>query len=189
MSSQDQNFFNLFMVVIGVLVGIAVVLIVTARVVGSETQLAWVQADPDYAAAVDKRIAPVGRVSVAGEEPVAEPAAVAGQGADAAPAAEAPAAEAPAAEAPTAVAKALDGEQVYNAACVACHGSGVAGAPKVGDAGAWKARIATGTDTLNKHALEGFQGAGGFMPPKGGRTDLSDAEVMSAVDFMVSKSR
>ena len=173
MSSQDQNFFNLFMVVIGVLVGIAEVLIVTARVVGNETQLAWVQADPDYAAAVDQRIAPVGRVSVAGEEPVAEPAAVAGQGADAAPAA---------------VAKALDGEQVYNAACVACHGSGVAGAPKFGDAGAWKARIATGTDTLHKHALEGFQGAGGFMPPKGGRTDLSDAEVMSAVDFMVSKS-
>jgi len=179
LSSQDQNFFNLFMVVIGVLVGIAVVLIVTARVVGSETQLAWVQADPDYAAAVDKRIAPVGRVSVAGEEPVAEPAAVAGQTADAAPAAEAPAA----------AAKALDGEQVYSAACVACHGSGVAGAPKFGDAGAWKARIATGTDTLHKHALEGFQGAAGFMPPKGGRTDLSDAEVMGAVDFMVSKSR
>ncbi len=178
MSNHDQNFFNLFMVVIGALVGITAVLIVTARVVGGGTQLAWVQADPEYAAAVDKRIAPVGRVSIAGEEAVAEPAAVAGQAADAAPAAEAPA-----------VAKALDGEQVYNAACVACHGSGVAGAPKFGDAGAWKARLAAGTDTLHKHAVEGFQGAGGFMPPKGGRTDLSDAEVKSAVDFMVSKSR
>ena len=178
MSSQDQNFFNFFMVVIGVLVGIAVVLVVTARVIGGDAQLGWVQADPDYVAAVAERIAPVGHVSLAGEEPAAEPEAVAGQGANAAPAGEAPA-----------VAKALDGEQVYNAACVACHGGGVAGAPKFGDAGAWKARIAQGADTLHKHALEGFQGAAGFMPPKGGRTDLSDAEVMGAVDFMVSESR
>lgn len=177
MSSQDQNFFNLFMVAIGVLAGIAAVLVVTARVVGGDTQLAWVQGDPDYVAAVDKRIAPVGRVSVAGEEPAAVPAADAGAGA------------APAGEAPAPVAKALDGEQVYNAACMACHGSGVAGAPKFGDAGAWKARIAQGADTLHKHALEGFQGAAGVMPPKGGRTDLSDAEVMAAVDFMVAKSR
>lgn len=177
MSSQDQNFFNLFMVAIGVLVGIAAVLVVTARVVGGDTQLAWVQGDPDYVAAVDKRIAPVGRVSLAGEEPAAVPAADAGAGA------------APTGEAPAPVAKTLDGEQVYNAACMACHGSGVAGAPKFGDAGAWKARIAQGADTLHKHALEGFQGAAGFMPPKGGRTDLSDAEVMAAVDFMVAKSR
>ncbi len=179
MSSQDQNFFNLFMVAIGSLAGIAVVLVVTARVVGGDTQLAWVQGDPDYVAAVYKRIAPVGRVSVAGEEPAAVPAADAGPGADAAPAGAAPAP----------VAKALDGEQVYNAACMACHGSGVAGAPKFGDAGAWKARIAQGADTLHKHALEGLQGAAGFMPPKGGRADLADAEVMAAVDFMVAKSR
>jgi len=177
LSSQDQNFFNLFMVAIGVLAGIAAVLVVTARVVGGDTQLAWVQGDPDYVAAVDKRIAPVGRVSLAGEEPGAVPAADAGAGA------------APAGEAPAPVAKTLDGEQVYNAACMACHGSGVAGAPKFGDAGAWKARIAQGADTLHKHALEGFQGAAGVMPPKGGRTDLSDAEVMAAVDFMVAKSR
>ena len=178
MSSHDQNFFTLFIVAIGSLVAIAVVLVFTARVVGGDTQLAWVQGDPDYVAAVAERIAPVGHVSLAGEEPAAGPAVTAGQGADAASAAEAPA-----------VAKALDGEQVYNAACAACHGSGVAGAPKAGDAGAWKARIAQGADTLHKHALEGLQGAAGFMPPKGGRADLSDAEVISAVDFMVSETR
>ena len=104
-------------------------------------------------------------------------------------AADAGAGAVPTGEAPAPVAKTLDGEQVYNAACMACHGSGVAGAPKFGDAGAWKARIAQGADTLHKHALEGFQGAAGVMPPKGGRTDLSDAEVMAAVDFMVAKSR
>lgn len=177
MSSQDQNFFNLFMVVIGSLAGVAVVLFLTARVVAGNTQLAWVQADPAYAAAVDERIAPVGRISIAGEAPAAE--AAAGEGADAAIAD----------EAPVEVAKVVDGEQVYNTACTACHTGGVAGAPKLGDAGAWKARIAQGADTLHKHAIEGYQGAAGFMPPKGGRTDLSDAEVSAAVDFMAAKSR
>jgi cytochrome c5 len=177
LSSQDQNFFTLFIVAIGALVGVAVVLVITARVVAGNTQLAWVQADPAYAASVDERIAPVGRVSIAGEEPPAE--AAAGESADAAPAGEAPAE----------VAKVVDGEQVYNTACMACHGSGVAGAPKLGDAGAWKARIAQGADTLHKHAIEGYQGAAGFMPPKGGQTQLSDAEVSAAVDFMAAKSR
>ena len=175
MSSHDQNFFNLFMVVIGVMVGIAVILIITARTVAGNNQLAWVREDPAYAAAVDERIAPVGRVSIAGEEPVA----AAGAGADAAPVDEALAE----------VAKVVDGEQVYNTACMACHGTGVAGAPKVGDAGAWKARIAQGPDVLHKHAIEGFQGAAGMMPPKGGQVALPDAEVIAAVDFMAAKSR
>ena len=175
MSSHDQNFFNLFMVVIGVMVGIAVILIITARTVAGDNQLAWVREDPAYAAAVDERIAPVGQVNIAGEEPVA----AAGAVADAAPVNKAPAE----------VSKVVDGEQVYNTACMACHGTGVAGAPKVGDAGAWKARIAQGADTLHKHAIEGYQGAAGFMPAKGGQTQLSDAEVSAAVDFMTGKSR
>lgn len=177
MSSHDQNFFNLFMIVIGVLVGITVVLIIAARTVAGDTQLAWAQSDPAYAASVDERIAPVGRVSLAGEEAAASVAA--GEAADTAPADAAPAE----------VAKVVDGEQVYNTACMACHTTGAAGAPKLGDAGAWKARLAQGADTLHKHALEGYQGATGFMPPKGGRTDLSDAEVIGAVDFMAAKSR
>ncbi len=179
MSSQNQNFFNLFMMVIGALVGIAAILIITARIVADDTQLAWVQEDPAYAAAVDERIAPVGRVSVPGEEPAAGLAAAAGETANAAPAAEEPAA----------VAKVVDSEQIYNTACMACHSSGAAGAPKLGDVAAWKARIAQGADTLHKHALEGYQGATGFMPPKGGQTQLSDAEVIGAVDFMTAKSR
>jgi len=81
------------------------------------------------------------------------------------------------------------GKAVYNSACVACHGSGVAGAPKLGDKAAWKGRIAQGAATLNKHALGGFQGKSGFMPPKGGNASLADADVTAAVDYMVSKSR
>ena len=104
----------------------------------------------------------------------------------AAPAAVAPAA--PAAVASAAPAK-TDGKKAYDTACVACHGMGIAGAPKLGDKAAWGPRIAQGADTLHTHALQGFQGKGGYMPPKGGRTDLSDQSVINAVDYMVSASQ
>jgi cytochrome c5 len=96
---------------------------------------------------------------------------------------------APEAAAPVAAAEDLPGETVYNQACVACHGAGIAGAPKFGDKAAWAARIAQGPDTLHKHALQGFQGKGGYMPPKGGRTDLSDQSVINAVDYIVAASQ
>lgn len=73
--------------------------------------------------------------------------------------------------------------------CTACHSTGVAGAPKVGDKAAWEPRIAQGTEVLYKHAIGGFTGKSGTMPPKGGRTDLSDDEVKAAVDYMVSKAK
>lgn len=79
------------------------------------------------------------------------------------------------------------GEQVYQQTCFACHGAGVAGAPKTGDAGAWKDRLAQGEDTLYEHAIGGFQGSTGFMPAKGGNPALSDADVKAAVDFMVAE--
>ena len=81
------------------------------------------------------------------------------------------------------------GEDVYNKTCVACHAAGVAGAPKLGDKANWGPRIAQGNDTLYTHALKGFQGKAGVMPPKGGNMALSDADVKAAVDYMVSKSR
>ena len=87
-------------------------------------------------------------------------------------------------EAAAPVAAKLTGEQVYNTACFACHGAGVGGAPKLGNAADWKPRLAQGTATLNKHALEGFQGQAGVMPAKGGRVDLSDDEIIAAVKFM-----
>lgn len=81
------------------------------------------------------------------------------------------------------------GENTYKMACFACHGTGAAGAPKFGDKAAWKDRIAQGNDTLYKHAIEGYQGSAGFMPAKGGRADLSDADVKAAVDYMVSSAK
>ncbi|HFC52823.1 MAG TPA: cytochrome c5 family protein [Gammaproteobacteria bacterium] len=86
-------------------------------------------------------------------------------------------------------ADAAKGEEIYKQVCFACHDAGVAGAPKIGDKAAWEPRIAKGMDTLHKHAIEGFTGDAGAMPPKGGRTDLSDEAVMSAVDYLVGKSK
>ncbi|XOZ32331.1 c-type cytochrome [Halomonadaceae bacterium KBTZ08] len=77
------------------------------------------------------------------------------------------------------------GEEVYTAACSACHDSGAAGAPKFGDSGAWGDRISKGKETLYKHAINGFNA----MPAKGGCGDCSDEEVQNAVDHMVAESK
>lgn len=172
MSTHDQNFANLFMLVIGILIAITFILIGVARFVGNNTQLQWAKQDPDTLAAVEARLAPAGQVATPGSEPAGE----------------APAAGAAVEAAAAPVAAKMTGEQVYNAACFACHGAGVGGAPKFGDAGQWASRIAKGKATLVKHSLEGFQGDAGFMPPKGGRVDLSDEEIIDAVEFMVGQS-
>jgi cytochrome c5 len=82
-----------------------------------------------------------------------------------------------------------DGQQVYQASCIACHAAGVAGAPKLGDKGQWATRIAKGLDTLYSGAVNGMQGSAGAMPAKGGNPALSDAEVKAAVDYMVAQSK
>lgn len=110
--------------------------------------------------AVAERIAPVAKVMEAGTAPVA----------DAAPAQQ-------------------SGKDVYGSACFACHGTGAAGAPKLGDKAAWSARIAQGMDVLADHALNGFTGSKGMMPAKGGNPALSDDAVKSAIEYMVSESK
>jgi len=82
-------------------------------------------------------------------------------------------------------AAAIAGEATYKAACGVCHTNGLAGAPKVSDAGAWTQRLQQGTDLLITHALEGYAGNAGYMPAKGGRADLSDEAVTNAVLIMV----
>ncbi len=114
----------------------------------------------------------------------------AGGGSEAAPAAAEPAAAAPAESvAPAAVAAVGKGKEVYDAVCFACHTPGAAGAPKFGDAAAWAPRIAKGMDLLHEHSIKGFMGEAGMMPPKGGRPDFADEDVMAAVDYMVENSK
>ena len=82
-----------------------------------------------------------------------------------------------------------DGQQVYQASCVACHGAGIAGAPKLGDKGRWTKYLSKGLDTLYTNAVNGVQGSAGTMPAKGGNPALSNAEVKAAVDYMVAQSK
>jgi cytochrome c5 len=79
----------------------------------------------------------------------------------------------------------IDGKKVYDSACFACHASGVAGSPKLGDKAAWAPRIATGIDNLYHTALNGK----GAMPPKGGNMALADDKVKAAVDYMVGQAQ
>jgi cytochrome c5 len=105
----------------------------------------------------------------------------------AAPAPAAVPAPAPA-TAPAPVAENAVGKGVYGKTCALCHAAGVAGAPKPGDKADWGPRIAQGKDTLYKHAIEGFTGAKGMMPARGGGAALTDDEVKAAVDFMADQS-
>ena len=73
-----------------------------------------------------------------------------------------------------------NGEAVYKSLCISCHGAGLAGSPKFGDAAAWAPRISQGYETLVKHAVEGIRG----MPAKGGGADLTNDEVARAVAYM-----
>ncbi|MGD8112385.1 c-type cytochrome [Vibrio sp. TRT 21S02] len=102
--------------------------------------------------AIAERIKPVGDVYLAGSEPVvAEPTGP------------------------------RDGASVYGTFCVACHASGVSGAPKTGDATDWAPRIAKGKDVLADHAINGFNA----MPAKGSCMDCSDDEIIAAIEHMI----
>ena len=77
------------------------------------------------------------------------------------------------------------GEEVYKATCMACHGAGVANAPKFGDKKAWAMHLMHGTEHVYENALKGK----GAMPPKGGNAALSDEAVKAAVDYMLAAVR
>jgi len=94
--------------------------------------------------------------------------------------------QAAAAETPSSGTKTLlNGQAVYEGLCYGCHRDGIAGAPKFGDTKAWAPRIGQGFNTLVKHAIEGFTGKAGKMPPKGGGA-YDDVEVARAVAYMAN---
>lgn len=167
MSSDDQKNVDLILLTIGVLIGVAVGLFVIARDMGNDNMARMQLNDAEYQAAVNQRIAPIGKVVLDGEV-VEDPGVTAVTEAEAA-------------------AELMTGPQVYNAACLACHGGGIGGAPKTGVAADWSQRIAGGESLLKERAINGFQGEVGFMPPKGGRVDLSDGEINAAVDYLIEQ--
>jgi len=160
--SQDKEFFRTFFALMGGLTVFAIILIILAGKLTSGVS----DYKPDEI--VLENIKPVGQVYVAGEsepEPAADTAmAAAGDTASAGP---------------------KSGEEIYNASCLACHATGAAGAPKLGDTALWAPRIATGIEAMLATAIKGK----GAMPPKGLCMTCSDAELQSAIEYMVSKSQ
>ncbi len=114
-------------------------------------------------AEIEERIKPVGEVCLQGDSSCGGPAVAA---ASAGP---------------------RSGEDVYNAACMACHNTGAGGAPKLGDLAAWADRIAKGKDVLHDSGINGVAGTG--MMAKGGCMNCSDEEVIAAVDYMIDGSQ
>jgi cytochrome c5 len=74
-------------------------------------------------------------------------------------------------------------DQLYQSACLACHSTGAAGAPKIGDSGAWSPRIAKGLNSLISSAINGI----GAMPPRGG-SQYSDEQMRAVIEFIVAES-
>jgi len=114
-------------------------------------------------AAIEERIKPVGTSCMAGDSSCGGAAAAAAGGAP------------------------RSGEEVYNTACMACHSTGAAGAPKLGDIAGWGPRIAKGTDALYASGVNGVPGTG--MVAKGGCVNCSDEEIRAAVDHMIAGSQ
>lgn len=162
---SDTHFFNSFSVVLGILIVFAVILFAAARAIGQK-QLADQMADPLHVAAVERNIAPVANVAIAGKDNSALMAM-------AEPKSDVPVADVP-----------KTGDAAYKQVCSGCHALGINGAPKIGDHAAWGPRIAQGKDTLYTHAI----GGKGNMPARGGTT-WPDPTIRLAVDYMVSLNK
>ena len=171
MSKQDTHFFNVFSMVIGLLIVIALGIFAAARVISSHTQQVQVLSDAMYVSAVDERIKPFSQEAVSGQDNAAMKI------------------EAPAGAQKIALAVPKDGKELYEGVCKACHGAGLAGAPKAGDKAAWAPRLAEGMPTLYEHALKGYTGKTGAMPAKGARTDLPDDLIKQGVDYLTSLAK
>lgn len=175
-AEQDRKFFDTFMLVLGSLVVITIAIFVLANSMAGRTQEVHIKEDPAFQQRNVERIRPVGQVAIAG----ADNSDLRDPGGPRPSAAAMPAAAAQPAQD-------LSGEDIYKVACTVCHGAGIAGAPKTGDAAAWSPRVAQGMDTLYMHAIEGFQGQAGYMPPRGGVASLTDQQVRDAVQYMVDQ--
>ena len=164
MPTHEQKFFDGFMLLLGVLIGALAGIVLFADWFGSA------QVGVSDGTLIDDRIRPIGQVVLFGDPDI---------GVESIFAAAAEPDRAP-----------LSGSQVYDESCYLCHAApGIGGAPVRGDTEAWAPRIAQGADLLQDHVLNGYQGEAGFMPPKGGRLDLTDAEILGAIDFLLEAIR
>jgi cytochrome c5 len=165
-SHADDVFVKNFLAVLTALVVFTIVAFFLARTVGFGAQES-IHSRPE---AVAKRIQPVGQVQVgeAGAMPVSQQAPALASSTPVTPAAETE----------------KSGEEVYNSTCFACHSTGAAGAPKLGDKEDWDARVDQGLAVLIESVMQGKNA----MPAKGGNPKLSEAEIEKAVEYMLAET-
>jgi cytochrome c5 len=162
---HDQHFYDTFLLVLGILVAFAVAMYWLAGSIASATPGAYEKGSATEEQLIDQRLAPIGDVQISGNA--------------ATQMATTPAANAASTGAPK------TGKEIWEGTCSACHQAGLLSAPKIGDKAAWAPRIAKGMDVLKQHALQGFN----QMPAHGGNSALTDAEVVSALEYMVGQSK
>lgn len=152
------------MLVMGILAAIAIIAYWLATSIANHTPGAYDRGGAVKETLIDQRLAPVGDVQISGnaatQMPTAMPTAAAAGG------------------------KPKSGKEIWEGTCSACHSTGALGAPKIGDKSAWGPRLTQGLKTLEQHALHGYKN----MPAKGNNPALSDAEVIKAMEYMISQS-
>jgi cytochrome c5 len=166
--NYDLDFLKKFSLVIGFLMLVTVGLIFFAHHLQHTLPT---EVSPTAAKRTQDRIAPEGAVYAGATGAAAQAAATA--------------AAAAAATSQVAYGGTTDGSVIFGNLCTGCHTSGAGGAPTL-DKAHWATRLAQGNDVLHKHAIEGFTGSAGVMPPKGGNPALTDEQVIATVDWMLA---
>ncbi len=166
MAGQEQKFFDGFMLLLGVWIGAIAGIVIFGNFIGDGAAEHEGEEETSSLSLVDERIRPIGQVALVGDPDVGALAAVTLQTEQ--------------------VTAPLTGPQVYNEICQLCHTApGVGGAPVFGDTAAWAPRLEQSAELTQDHVINGYTGEAGFMPPKGGRLDLSDEEILDALDYML----
>lgn len=148
--------------ILGILIVAAVLFFIVARMVETQSGDA-ISGQSMFEQSVDQRIAPIGRVNVQGQANTEQAASAA---------------------VPAAAHPRLTGEQVVTQTCMACHGTGAMGAPKIGNKADWAPRAAQGFGVLFNAATHGLRA----MPPRGGNSSLSDGDIKRAISYMLGKT-
>ena len=158
----DAEFYKVFAIVSVIIIGLAIFIAILSNVFAGYASSASENYKVQIQSDTNQRIAPSGKINLASNPSIKQEVMVAS----------------------VSETKILTAKEVYNTVCMSCHTSGAAGAPVIGNNNQWSDRLTKGKDTLYASAINGI----GIMPAKGGVSSLSDNEIKSAVDYILSES-
>jgi len=158
----DAEFYKVFAIVSVIIIGLAIFIAILSNVFAGYASSASENYKVQIQSDTNQRIAPSGKINLASNPSIKQEVMVAS----------------------VSETKILTAKEVYNTVCMSCHTSGAAGAPVIGNNSQWSDRLVKGKDALYASAINGI----GIMPAKGGVSSLSDNEIKSAVDYILSES-